>query len=165
MPFPRAPTGPQDSCVTPASVSRESRGPESYWIPAYAGKTLKNAVPSCADRPAGFLCDPCPPSPLRKQGSRSRPAAPQRTRHSPAGLLDSCLRGKTSKNAVSCGDLHFLLANALPWGHALYAPRFSDSTKIRASSYPEPLAIMASSWTGGAAPTGSSVRPEPQKSR
>ena len=71
-----------------------SRGPEAYWIPAYAGKTLKNAVPSCADRPAGFLCDPCPPSPLRKQGSRSRPAAQQRTRHSPAGLLDSCLRRK-----------------------------------------------------------------------
>jgi len=53
-----------------------SRGPEAYWIPAYAGKTLKNAVPSCADRPAGFLCDPSPRL-TRKQGSR--------------GLQDSCV--------------------------------------------------------------------------
>ena len=45
-----------------------SRGPESYWIPAYAGKTLKNAVPSCADRPAGFLCDPCPRLPCKSRG-------------------------------------------------------------------------------------------------
>jgi len=49
-----------------------SRGPEAYWIPAYAGKTLKNAVPSCADRPAGFLCDPCLRHPFHEKVMSSK---------------------------------------------------------------------------------------------
>ena len=69
----------------------KSRGPESYWIPAYAGKTLKNAVPSCADRPAGFLCNPCLRHPCESRGPE-------------AYWIPACA-GKTLKNAVSsCAD-------------------------------------------------------------
>ena len=126
MPFPRAPTGPQDSCVTPASVSPAeagvqrptgflcdpsprlpcgSRGPEAYWIPAYAGKTLKNAVPSCADRPAGFLCNPCLRHPCESRGPD-----PVRLHNNARGIRPQAYwipayAGKTLKNAVpSCAD-------------------------------------------------------------
>jgi hypothetical protein len=83
------------ACVNPRKLNVsgfcESRGPESYWIPAYAGKTLKNAVPSCADRPAGFLCDPSPRLPCESRG--------------PEAYWIPAYAGKTLKNAVpSCAD-------------------------------------------------------------
>ena len=109
-----------------------SRGPEAYWIPAYAGKTLKNAVPSCADRPAGFLCDPRLRL-TRKQGSRglqdscvtpapvsreSRGPDPVRLHNNARGIRPQAYwipasAGKTLEDAVCRGLLHFLLANPL----------------------------------------------------
>jgi len=67
MPFPRAPTGLQDSCVTPAPVTPAQAGvqkPAGFLL----AQTLKNAVSSCGRRPTGFLCDPCPRFPCASRG-------------------------------------------------------------------------------------------------
>jgi|GEM_PF-6094981 len=61
------PAGLQDSCVTPASVTPAQAGvqkPAGFLL----AQTLKNAVSSCARRPAGFLCDPCLRHPCASRG-------------------------------------------------------------------------------------------------
>ena len=86
---------------------------QACWLPACAGKPLENAVSSFADRPTGFLRDPSPPRLPRKQGSRPGAAAPQRTRHPPAGLLDSCVRGKAVEKR------RFLRTSAFSFGECV----------------------------------------------
>jgi len=98
MPFPRTPTGLQDSCVTlPASPLRK-QGSRVLLDSCLRGRTLENAVSSHADRPAGFLCDPACVTPaqagvqspagfLLTQERRLRMPFPR----TPTGLQDSCV--------------------------------------------------------------------------
>ena len=65
MAFPRAPTGLQDSCVTPASVTPAQTGVQ---IPS--GCTTTHAA--FARRPTGFLCDPSPRLPFHEKVMSSK---------------------------------------------------------------------------------------------